>query len=259
MKQKIDYYSTPPDFDPNDSLEEQVIKAQNHNQKIKLRYADTAGNSVKQVNSFISKVFNYQTAKSEQQLLLRQLSQTKAIYLTVINQGPDLGCVINGKVNGILTCFDKMVTQLNAKIALIEDYIIIVEQQINKGIPEAMNVNPERSDVVSITGKEKYFLDRSKINQSYTDFENTILAEGFSFPDYLACFDTNNTPTKHPIFISGKRMDFIYFLSKIESIKVNNKIAEKQFGIRNYKQQVSNMANRTGVFSNQVEAILKKY
>ncbi len=148
-----------------------------------------------------------------------------------------------------------------SKVEQIFDFVQCYSSMIQSVINLMEGKLPNRPEIIKIvppTGEERYFLDLSKINQSYLDFKTTLFADGYSYKDYLSCFDLNNVPSRHPVFRRGKQSDFVYFLSKIEYLKVNDKIAEDQFGIKKYRQQVSNMANRTTVFSNQVEAILNK-
>lgn len=155
----------------------------------------------------------------------------------------------------------------NAIILLLSEHIIDVYPEINFseilrivniGTVETFWISPGKTKGITKTGEERYFLDPRKILQSYNDFKTTIFVDGYAYKDYLSCFDLNNTPSNYPVFRGRKQIDFVYFLSQIDSLKVNCKIAKDQFGIKKYKQAVFGMANRTPVFINQVEAILKK-
>ncbi len=108
----------------------------------------------------------------------------------------------------------------------------------------------------NISTTQNFIEDIEKITESYKVF-NKLLFEEMRFDDYLNCFDLNSSSLKHPVFIQGKQADFVYFLSQIPKIRINDKIAEQHFGIKYYKQQISKMPNRMPVFVNQIRAILK--
>ncbi len=111
-------------------------------------------------------------------------------------------------------------------------------------------------DKPTITDEQNFIVEVDKIVASFKAF-NKILFKEMRIDDYLNCFDLNSPSLKHPVFIQGKQADFVYFLSQIPKIRINDKIAEQHFGIKYYKQQISKMSNRMPVFVNQIRAILK--
>lgn len=134
MEQKISYYSTPVDTDVTgtDDFETMVIKANRHNRIIIQSYSDIINQSDKTINSYAKMVFNYESENAEYVKLLRQLTQIRAIYLTAISHPVDLGCKINDEENYIQTAYDKMTSHIKTKIELVDGYIEIVGQHIEK-------------------------------------------------------------------------------------------------------------------------------
>jgi hypothetical protein len=108
---------------------------------------------------------------------------------------------------------------------------------------------------ISIIGDEEYLLDVSKIIKSHKKFNGELFKE-MNFNNYLSCFDIKNSYPIHPEFTKGKEINFIYFLSHIEDIKVNEKIVSERFGLKNYRSR-KRTAKPDTVFVNQVRSILK--
>ena len=102
---------------------------------------------------------------------------------------------------------------------------------------------------------ENYFLDNGMIYKSYEYFNGSLFKE-MPQSNYYSCFVLNKELSSHPKFIVGKQIDFIYFLSKLPGIKIVDDVALRHFGIKNYRQQLHNMTNRSTVFINHVASIL---
>jgi hypothetical protein len=114
----------------------------------------------------------------------------------------------------------------------------------------------QNARVLPVTRLDRFILiDPTKIALSHQLF-NDVLFESMNLSDYLECFNLNNPNPIHPRFISRQGISFIYFLSRIEDIRVNDEICLKQFGLKGFKTRKPK-AKPTPVFVNQVNAILK--
>jgi len=127
-----------------------------------------------------------------------------------------------------------------------------VENILNKTIDNITQTTKIREDDLL---RETYIIDISKINKSYTLF-NKVLFDEMPFIEYLSCFNLDFPEPKHPNFKDNQGVKFVYFLSKIEDLKVNDKIALNRFGLKNYKTR-KRTTNPEAVFINQVATILK--
>lgn len=132
MGKRIGYFYRLQDFDIRDDFETQISKGIAHNNEIRFWYLDRIEECEEQIQRFAPKVFCYTNSPQQNELLIRQLTQVKAAYTTLINSEIDLGCTIDGEENGITEAFNSMVFALRKKLETIDSYLTVVEQNLKK-------------------------------------------------------------------------------------------------------------------------------
>ncbi len=148
----LDFFSTPKDLNINASKEELIDISKRHNNKIASKYIDDLERAKEVMADLDKKVFKYDSTLSEYKLLHRQLIQIKTIYRRALSIKIDKGVGIYGKVSPlILNSYKSYNDYINQIISLLEDYIIVIGQQVEK-----KEVNPEEKRIFPISEKNGF-------------------------------------------------------------------------------------------------------